>query len=39
MDKPPNGQKTIWASAQQKKMIFLLHILALILDYEISMNI
>ena len=38
MDKPPNGQKTIWASAQ-KKMIFLIHILALILDYEISMNI
>ena len=39
MDKLPNGRENIWASAQQKKLIFLIHILALIIDYEVSMNI
>ena len=39
MDKPPNGQKNIWASAQWKKLIVLIHILSLIIDYEVPMNI
>ena len=39
MDKPPNGQKNIWASAQRKMLIVLIHILALIIDYEVPMNI
>ena len=39
MDKLPNGWENIWASAQQKKLIVLIHILALIIDYKVSMNI
>ena len=39
MDKPPNGSKNIWASAQRKKQIFLIPILTLNIDYEVSVKI
>ena len=39
MDKPPNRQNNIWAFAQQKKLIVLIHILVLIIDYVVAMNI
>ena len=39
MDKLPNRRKNIWASAQQKKLIVLLHILVLIIDYKVPMKI
>ena len=39
MGKPPNGRNNIWASAQRKKLIARIHILTLIIDYVVLINI